>query len=218
MSRPRHLPPWLWAPVVLGADFAAKRVVLAHADSLRPGLRVLGDLLRFAYVRNAGAAMGLFHGGRYLLIAVSGVTSLLLLALYRRTDSRKRLRRGALAAILGGALGNLVDRTFYGGAVVDFIDIGVGPHRFYTFNVADMGVTLGAAALLLALAFDGGRRVAASETDAALSGPQAAPLAADDGDAGGDAIAPEPGPADPSPAPAHGDGEPADPRAEPGRS
>jgi signal peptidase II len=102
-------------------------------------------------VRNGGAAMGLFHGGRYLLIAVSAITSALLVALYARTDPRLRARRGAFAAILGGALGNLVDRIFYGGLVVDFIDIGIGPHRFYTFNVADMGVTLGGAVLLLTL-------------------------------------------------------------------
>jgi signal peptidase II len=152
LSRARCLPPWLWAPVVLGADFVTKRLVLANADALRPNLRILGDLLRFSYVRNSGAAMGLFHGGRSLLIAVSAITSVLLVLLYARTAPQFRARRAAFAAILGGALGNLVDRIFYGGLVVDFIDIGLGPHRFYTFNVADMGVTLGGAALLLTLA------------------------------------------------------------------
>ena len=60
-----------------------------------------------------------------------------------------------MAAILGGAMGNLVDRIFYGGHVVDFIDVGIGTHRFYTFNVADMGVSVGGVVLFLCILLDG---------------------------------------------------------------
>lgn len=148
---PRLRSPWLLAPLVLVADFATKRLVLANVDRLARPVEVLGDVARFAYVRNPGAAMGLPLGGRGFLIGVSLLAAAVLAALYRRTDPRQRLRRCALAAIMGGALGNLVDRAFYGGLVVDFIDLGIGAHRFYTFNVADMGVTLGGAALFLSL-------------------------------------------------------------------
>lgn len=151
MSGKRTLPPWLWTAAVLAADFLTKRLVLAHAADLQPHREVIGDLARLTYVRNAGAAMGIFDGGRGLLIAVSALTSVFLVLLYARSGAARRGRRAALAAILGGALGNLVDRIFYGGRVVDFIDLGFGPHRFYTFNVADMGVTLGGAALFLIL-------------------------------------------------------------------
>ncbi len=151
MRRPSFGAPWLLAPLVLVVDFAAKRLVLANSDRLARPVEILGDVARFAYVRNPGAAMGLPLGGRGFLIGVSLLASAVLAALYRRTDPRQRLRRGALAAILGGALGNLVDRIFYGGLVVDFIDLGLGAHRFYTFNVADMGVTLGGAALFISL-------------------------------------------------------------------
>jgi signal peptidase II len=136
---------------VLAADFATKRLVLANVDRLASPVQFLGDAVRFAYVRNPGAAMGLPLGGRGFLIGVSLLAAAVLAALYRRTDPRQRLRRCALAAVMGGALGNLVDRAFYGGLVVDFIDLGIGSHRFYTFNVADMGVTLGGAALFLSL-------------------------------------------------------------------
>lgn len=168
MSALRSLPPWLWAPAVLVTDFCAKRIVLAEADTLRGGVRVLGDFARFSYVRNPGAAMGLFHSGRWLLIGVSFATSLLLIWLYARGARDQRLRRGALAAILGGALGNLIDRIFYHGLVVDFIDLGVGTHRFYTFNVADIGVTVGGALLFLSLVgeeFHARRRRAGLESD-----------------------------------------------------
>ena len=141
--------PWLWAPLILVVDFVSKRVVLANADLLRGRVDVIGDLVRFAYVRNPGAAMGLFPIGQKILVSVSIVASLFLIYLYWRSRPEHLLRRSALAAILGGALGNLIDRLFYGGLVVDFIDIGIGDARFYTFNVADMGVTIGGALLLL---------------------------------------------------------------------
>ncbi len=153
---PRWRPgPWLWCPLVLGVDFLSKRYVLAHRAEFVARIELLGDLARFSYVRNPGAAMGLLPGIRWLLVAVSVVLSVVLVRYYRRTDSPAR--RGALAAILGGALGNLIDRLFYGGLVVDFIDLGIGTHRFYTFNVADMGVSLGGFVLLLSLWREGRR-------------------------------------------------------------
>jgi signal peptidase II len=150
-------PPWLWAPLVFILDFLSKRVVLANETALRAKVTVIGDFLRFVYVRNPGSAMGLFPVGRMALVVISLLASVFLVFLYRTTDSRLKVRRGAMAAILGGAMGNLVDRIFYGGHVVDFIDVGLGTHRFYTFNVADMGVSVGGALLFLCILFDGRR-------------------------------------------------------------
>ncbi|MDO9693570.1 MAG: signal peptidase II [Candidatus Latescibacteria bacterium] len=187
--------PWLLAPLLLAVDFVTKRLVLANAERLTRPVEVLGDVARFAYVRNPGAAMGLPLGGRGFLIGVSLLAAVVLALLYRRTDPRQRLRRGALAAILGGALGNLVDRIFYGGLVVDFIDLGIGAHRFYTFNVADMGVTLGGAVLFFSL-WREDRSAGAGR--AATAGPATAgPVAADDPAANVAAADPAPGPSDP---------------------
>ena len=147
----RLLQPWMLAPLVLVVDFITKRLVLANEELLRAKIRVLGDLLRFIYVRNPGSAMGLFPVGRWVLVAVSLAATVFLIWLYRTTEPALRIRRAAMAAILGGALGNLVDRVFYDGRVVDFIDVGIGTHRFYTFNVADIAVTLGGVALFLCL-------------------------------------------------------------------
>lgn len=153
----RRLPPWVWAPLVLAADLASKRLVLAHEAALRSRLEILGDFLRFIYVRNPGSAMGLFPVGRVVLVGVSIVAVGFLATLYRTTDPSQRLRRAAIAAILGGAFGNLIDRIFYGGLVVDFIDVGIGAHRFYTFNVADVGVSVGGVLLFLCLLLEGRR-------------------------------------------------------------
>ena len=151
LSQLRRFLPGLWTPAILAADFLTKRLVLAHIDALHQKVELLGDLLRFTYVRNPGAAMGLFPVGRVLLIAISLAASLVLTVLFFRIAPHNIVRRSAIAAILGGALGNLVDRIFYDGLVVDFIDVGLGSHRFYTFNVADMAVTLGGAVLFVSL-------------------------------------------------------------------
>jgi signal peptidase II len=151
----RVFPPWLWAPLVLILDFATKRAVLANEEALRSKVSVLGDFLRFVYVRNPGSAMGLFPVGRTVLVGISVAASIFLIFLYRTTNPGLVIRRGAMAAILGGAMGNLIDRIFYNGHVVDFIDVGIGTLRFYTFNVADMGVTVGGTLLFLCILLDG---------------------------------------------------------------
>ena len=153
----RILKPWVWAPLVLILDFTSKRAVLANETALRAKISVIGDFVRFIYVRNPGSAMGLFPVGRYVLVGISILASLFLIYLYRTTDPGLKVRLGAMAAILGGAVGNLVDRVFYNGHVVDFIDVGIGTHRFYTFNVADMGVTVGGTLLFLCILLDGRR-------------------------------------------------------------
>ena len=154
----RLLQPWLWAPLVLIVDFVAKRLVLVHEPALRAKVSVIGDFLRLIYVRNPGSAMGLFPVGTRILILVSSLAVIFLAYLYATTEKQLRVRRAAVALILGGALGNLVDRIFYRGLVVDFIDVGIGARRFYTFNVADIGVTVGGALLFLCLLMDGRRR------------------------------------------------------------
>jgi signal peptidase II len=154
----RFFPPWIWTPIVLIIDFVSKRLVLSHETLLRGRLEILGDFLRFVYVRNPGSAMDLFPVGRVFLVTVSFASSLFLVYLYRTTDAELRLRKAAMAAILGGAVGNLIDRVFYNGLVVDFIDVGLGTERFYTFNVADVGVSIGGAILFLCILLEGRNR------------------------------------------------------------
>jgi signal peptidase II len=146
---------WFWAAGIWLVDFVSKRIVLAHADTLRfDRVEVLGDFFRLAYVRNPGAAMGLTPFGRWSLVSISTAAAVLLIWFLVVTPHHLRWRRFAMGLILGGALGNLVDRVFYDGLVVDFLDFGLGPHRFWTFNVADIGVTCGGVLLLICLLGD----------------------------------------------------------------
>lgn len=131
-------------------DFVTKRYVLAHTADFMRGIDLIDGLLRFTYVRNAGAAFGMFQGARWPFVLVSSAAVVGLTVLLARGRSAG-LKRVAYSMILAGAAGNLVDRIFYDGLVVDFIEMGLRGKTFPVYNVADMGVSIGAALLVLAL-------------------------------------------------------------------
>ena len=84
---------------------------------------------------------------RWWFVLLSIGTLFVLAYMYRQTPREDRLQIASIALICGGAVGNLLDRLRSARGVVDFIDIGIGAHRFWTFNFADVGVTLGTAML-----------------------------------------------------------------------
>ena len=111
---------------------------------------VVGDTLRLTLVYNPGAAFGLNVGeySRWVFLVLTLGALVVLWRLYRETKPSDRVRALALGLVCGGALGNLINRLWSVRGVVDFIDVGVGQHRWPAFNVADIGVSVGA--LLLA--------------------------------------------------------------------
>jgi len=135
------------AVLVVGADQVAKAVV---TSSLRPGesVSIVGDLLRIVFGQNTGALFGLFKDNALMFGIVSIVVIGLIVAYHARSAGSLYLSI-ALGLLLGGAIGNMVDRIRLG-YVVDFVDAGIGTTRFYTFNVADSAITL--AILLLFVA------------------------------------------------------------------
>ena len=107
-----------------------------------PPVPVIGEFVRFTYVRNSGLAFGLGQGFPFPYYLFSIAAVLVVLVLFLRGRVQGTGRRLALACILGGALGNLVDRLATG-LVVDFIDVGWGRWHWPVFNVADSAVTIG---------------------------------------------------------------------------
>lgn len=105
-------------------------------------IRVVGDLVRLTYTRNSGIAFGMFAGETFPFYIFSIVASLAVLWLWLRHPDLPRPRQWSLALILGGAIGNLVDRVRFG-EVTDFILLAWRGHEFPVFNVADMCVTSG---------------------------------------------------------------------------
>ena len=146
---------WFWP--ILGtlvlADCSTKELV-ETALSGDPGPHpLMGEWLRVTLAYNPGAAMDLSFGtaSRVVFGGFAVAAILTLLVLYRRTAPEARLRAASLALVAGGAMGNLLDRLRSPLGVVDFIDVGIGDARFWTFNLADVGVTVGAVLLALVL-------------------------------------------------------------------
>lgn len=146
---------WFWplAIALLVADCASKRAVESRLTVGEPK-PVVGETVRFTLSYNTNAAMGFQLGGdsRRLVLSSLTIAALLVLGvLYHRTRPSDRLRVIGVALVAGGALGNLLDRLRSSAGVVDFIDVGVANVRFWTFNVADVGISVGAVLLMLAL-------------------------------------------------------------------
>ena len=106
-------------------------------------IELLGPYLRLVHGENRGGLFGLMQGSAPILGLLSiGVIVGLIVLHERETGVRPTLLTLGVAGLVGGAIGNLIDR-FTLGYVLDFIDMGIGNSRFWTFNVADMGITIG---------------------------------------------------------------------------
>ena len=134
-------------PVVV-LDQASKYLVRQNLE-LHASVNVLGNFFRLTYVENSGIVFGIRVGSTLpLFTLLSVVASLLILTYFYYARTSPIFVRISLAVVLGGAIGNLIDRLMYG-SVVDFLDFGLGPYRFFVFNVADSAVTVGILAFLL---------------------------------------------------------------------
>jgi len=141
---------WLGlAVVVLLADQFTKILILGHyqlGDST-----MVTSFFNVVRVHNAGAAFSFLSDAsgwqRWLFIGI-GAVAMVLIVWMLRSNPTQRLFSAALTLILGGAMGNVLDRLLYG-YVVDFIDVHWAGWHFPAFNVADSAISMGAAALIL---------------------------------------------------------------------
>jgi signal peptidase II len=141
---------WLGlAAVVLLADQFTKILILGHyqlGDST-----MVTSFFNVVRVHNAGAAFSFLSDAsgwqRWLFIGI-GAVAMVLIVWMLRSNPTQRLFSAALTLILGGAMGNVLDRLLYG-YVVDFIDVHWAGWHFPAFNVADSAISVGAAALIL---------------------------------------------------------------------
>jgi len=129
------------AGAVVALDLWTKRWATEQLAYHEP-VEVLGQFVRLNYTRNSGVAFGLGAGlpFPYYLFSIAAVAVILYLFIRQRVSGRGR--QTALSLILGGAIGNLVDRLRTG-EVVDFIEIGWDRWHWPVFNVADSAVTMG---------------------------------------------------------------------------
>jgi len=123
--------------------------ILVHAKmNLYDSFTVIPSLLDFTYIRNEGIAFGMnFPGSKIFFIIFPILITFYLISLLKNKEFEDNTSQIALFLIIGGAIGNILDRIFRG-YVVDFIDFHINGAHWYIFNVADASVTIGLLFLL----------------------------------------------------------------------
>ena len=146
-------PFWVIVAVVTAADFLTKAWAVEALSPRHVPHRIIGDVVRFTLAYNPGAAFGMHLGpaSRWIFAVLSLIIVAVLMRATADLTRESRLAAIGVPIVIGGAIGNLLDRIRQRDGVVDFIDIGFGDVRFWTFNVADSAVTVGAVCLVLAL-------------------------------------------------------------------
>jgi len=148
--------PELWGLVVaiaVGVSDQITKAIVSTTMGLQETIEVLPGFFNITYVRNKGAAFGILSRpggvvGPYLLILASLLAIGFLVWIWLRERPSSLRDTASLGLILGGAVGNLVDRV-KAGEVIDFLDFHLGPYHWPAFNLADSAVTVGV--LLFAL-------------------------------------------------------------------
>jgi len=143
---------WLAAIVIL--DQLTKAIV-DRTMALYQSIPIVDGWFNLTYVRNTGAAFGIFAGSaeifrRPFLILISILASGFIITLLKRLAEGERGLIAALTFILGGAVGNLIDRVFYG-EVIDFLDVYWRNYHWPAFNIADSFISIGVAIALFCL-------------------------------------------------------------------
>ena len=148
---------WPLLLILFVTDCTTKDLVIDRLDAAPSSLSIVDSFVRLTLVHNPGTAFGfdlrpyLGAWARPMLVLTMLAVLAVLLRLYWFTAPRARFAAAALGITAGGAIGNLLDRVRYPLGVVDFIDVGIGAHRFWIFNVADAGITVGAVMLAILL-------------------------------------------------------------------
>ena len=144
--KPEHLQKslWIWVPAVVafGMDWLTKIFALRHLAETGNVVIILPGCLDLRYAFNEGAAFSMLHGRFYLLTFLSLGALIFLIWWVYTSPAKSRWLWASFGIIIGGALGNLIDRIVRGG-VVDFIDAYWRKYHWPTFNVADSCICVG---------------------------------------------------------------------------
>jgi signal peptidase II len=134
-------------------DQATKYLTVQYfADDPFRQVQILGDWLRYIYVINQGAAFGILQGQRIVFVIAALIVVPAIFYFYRSLTNEPWYVRFSLGLLLGGALGNFIDRVRQG-YVVDFIDMGIGATRWPTYNVSDSSFVVGTVVLAVYVLF-----------------------------------------------------------------
>lgn len=147
----KKLLPFILTGLVILVDQITKAIIVALIPVYTVGANIFGDLLRIVHVANTGVAFSLGDSmplaiRRILFAIIPLIVIILVIVVYFRNDEFNSVQRWSICGIIGGGIGNIIDRFFRAEGVVDFIDVkffGIfGLERWPTFNVADAAVVV----------------------------------------------------------------------------
>lgn len=133
------------ALLIVLLDQAAK-FLIKHNFQLNQSTPIIKNILHLTYLTNTGSAFGLFKGLNLIFILFSIAVAIAVLHHLRKIKPAERLLQFSVGLLLGGTIGNLIDRIAYG-SVIDFIDFRVWP----VFNIADSAITISIILLIILL-------------------------------------------------------------------
>lgn len=146
----------LWISVVVLIADQVSKVIADSSLILHSPVPVLPGYFDWMLAYNEGAAFSFLAGAggwqRWFFTALAAVVSIVLIVWIKKLESHERYTAVSLALILGGALGNLIDRVLYG-HVIDFIQVYFGSYAYPAFNIADSAIFIGAAMLIIQALF-----------------------------------------------------------------
>lgn len=142
---------WLWLSLVSLLLDQISKIIVDKSMQLHESIAVM-PFFNLTYMRNTGAAFSFLSeaGGwqRWLFTLLTIIITTVLVVWLSRLQKHETLLAVALSLILGGAIGNLIDRVLYG-YVIDFVDVYYQTWHFATFNIADSAISIGVALMLL---------------------------------------------------------------------
>ncbi len=135
--------------IVLAADQLSK-VFISKNFEMAKSYEFLPGVLDITYIHNDGAAWGMLGGYTWLLLSITIVVMLACIALLLKWGLRDKVMFWSAMLILSGGVGNMIDRIFRGGNVIDFLHFEFWP-TFPVFNIADCAICVGAGLIILSL-------------------------------------------------------------------
>ncbi len=133
--------------LVLVVDQFTKIYIQNHFEMAK-SYEFLPGLIDITYIHNDGGAWGMLGGYTWLLISVTIVVMLVCMALLLKYGAKDKLMFWSIVLVLSGGVGNMIDRIFRGGNVIDFLHFEFWP-TFPVFNIADCAIVIGAGLLML---------------------------------------------------------------------
>lgn len=131
----------LYSLLWLCLDQGIKKII-TMSIGLGESIALIPSFFHFTYVRNTGAAWSILEGNRIFLILVSIVAIGLVYFFMIKDKKIEKIEEIGYGILLGGIVGNLIDRTIFG-YVIDFLHFTFGGYQFPIFNIADIGIVIG---------------------------------------------------------------------------